>query len=411
MSIPVRQIDQYLWDKELIGSKMVFLAGPRQIGKTTYARSLLSGPEKGAYFNWDNPEVRREFAKDTFFFLQRYKGGKSYLVVFDEIHKRFRWKDILKGIYDSVDRSVRIFVTGSARLELFRKSGDSLVGRYSLFRMLPLSCAEITGRKISSQWPFCGSSGAMLLKKLDDSVVSPELSQAQDQLIRFGGFPEPFLKGSERFLNKWKMDYLSLLLTGDLTDLTNIKDVDRVERLVELLPERIASPLSLNSLAGDLQSNQHTVASHCMQLERLWLIFFVRPYSTQLKRTLTKEPKCYFVNWEFAKDDGKRFENFIAVHLFRLCAVANDFGIGDFRLWYVRNFDGGEIDFCVTRDKVPLVCVEAKLSDVDVSQSARTFAQRLKTPLVQVVRRPGIHKKIASDIVVVSAEKLLSVIP
>src|SRR5271157_3039882 len=155
MVLSNRQIDRYMWDKELIGSKMVFLAGPRQIGKTTYARSLIATPDKGAYFNWDNPDVRRDFSGDTFFFLKRYGGSGDYLVVFDEIHKRHRWKDILKGIYDSMDRSVRILVTGSARLDLFRKSGDSLVGRYSLFRMLPLSCAEVLGLKPSGAWPFC----------------------------------------------------------------------------------------------------------------------------------------------------------------------------------------------------------------------------------------------------------------
>src|SRR3990172_7205099 len=220
MKLQSRQIEQYLWDEEVTANKMIFLSGPRQIGKTTYVKSLLTPDNAGVYLNWDNPAVRRKYAQDPFFFMEGKKDSPSFLLVLDEIHKRPKWKDILKGIYDTVDSSCKIIVTGSARLELFRKSGDSLVGRYIHYHMLPISVSESMGIPISKLW-LCNAEDwknpwNSLINRLNSNMGYSGRISAFNHLFRFGGFPEPLVKGSDRFLNKWKRDYISLLLTEDL---------------------------------------------------------------------------------------------------------------------------------------------------------------------------------------------------
>ena len=411
MKIPARQIDQYLWDPELSARKMVFLSGPRQAGKTTYAKTLLS-KRPGVYLNWDNPAVRRAYTADPFFFLADRPGDADFLAVFDEVHKRPRWKDILKGIYDSVEPSVRILVTGSARLEWFRRSGDSLVGRYVHFHMMPLSIAEVQGTPLGDVWlgntadkraPFRTFERRLLDGKRGTRAI-------YDHLFVFGGFPEPFARGSERFLRTWRRDYLSLLLREDLRDLTNIRTVDTVETLAELLPERIGSPLSVNGLAGDLEVSFPTVKNHLMQLERLWLLFSLRPYSHRLNRTLKKERKTYFLNWIYAAGEARQFENLVATALLRATLIWTDLGLADAELWYVRGFDGGEIDFLITLDGKPALLVEAKLNNTEIDRRTRTLAGRVGVPLIQVVHRGGILRQ-EQEATLVSADRFLAVLP
>ncbi|MEK7474632.1 MAG: ATP-binding protein [Candidatus Coatesbacteria bacterium] len=413
MKIEGRQIDEYLWDEEIIGRKMVFLSGPRQVGKTTYARGLLARGRKGGYFSWDNPLVRRAYAADPFFFLKDRGSAPDYLAIFDEIHKRHRWKDILKGIYDSIDPSSRILVTGSARLEWFRKSGDSLVGRYAHFHMLPLSVTELAKAPFADAWLGRATDWkapwASLKKKLE--TAPPAGTRAiYDHLFTFGGFPEPASRASERFLRKWQSDYLSLLLTEDLRDATGIRAVDTVESLVALLPGRVGSPLSVSALSRDLETTHPSVRNYLLQLEKLWLTFSIRPWSRRLGRVLRKEKKAYFTHWPFAGEDQRVHENMLASILLRACLAWSDAGMGEAALWYVRTFEGREADFLVVLDGKPAVLVEAKWSETSVDTGLRNIAARIGIPLVQVVHTPGILR-VEDDIIVVSADRFLRALP
>ena len=415
MELEKRQIDQYIWDQEIVSNKMIFLSGPRQVGKTTYAKSLLQENQNGVYCNWDSPETRKKYTKDSYFFLENMKGGREFLTVFDEIHKRLKWKDILKGIFDTVDPKVRIFVTGSARMDLFRKSGDSLVGRYVQYRMFPASLSELLGNPIENLW-LCNkedwnSPWNSLLSRLENSFVDKSARNFYEDLFRFGGFPEPLTKGSERFLLKWKKDYLSLMLTEDLRELTNIKAIDTVERIVDLLPERVGSPLSIQSLARDVESSHPTVKNHLSQLERLWILFGLRPWAGKLNRTLKKEQKQYFTNWIYASKEATVFENLLATLLYRACSLWTEIAYGEAELYYIRNFDGREIDFLIVLNGKPILAVEAKMSKTEISKPARNFKERLGVPLIQVVNRPGIFRRNAPDEIVVSAERFLSLFP
>jgi len=413
MRIDERQVHGYIWDEEIIGRKMVFLSGPRQVGKTTYARSLLERERKGGYFNWDNPLVRKSYAADPFFFLKDRGSAREYLAVFDEIHKRTRWKDILKGIYDSVDPSCRILVTGSARLEWFRKSGDSLVGRYAHFHMLPLSVSELAKASVAESW-LCRATDwkspwNSLKKRLDGP--SPAGNRAiYEHLFMFGGFPEPVGRSSARFLRKWQSDYLSLLLREDMRDLTSIKALDVVENLVALLPARVGSPISVNALSRDLETTHPSVRNYLLQLEKLWLTFSLRPWSRRLGRVLRKEKKTYFTHWPFAGEEQRIFENMLATMLIRACLVWTDTGMGEAGLWYVRTFEGKEADFLISLDGKPAVLVEAKLSDASIGTGLRNLAGRLGVPLVQVVHTPGILR-MEERTAVVSADRFLRALP
>lgn len=413
--LKTRQIDSYLWEEELIARKMVFLSGPRQVGKTTYGRHLLADRWKGSYYNWDNPAVRSRYRADPLFFLKDLTRTSESLIVFDEIHKRPKWKDILKGIYDSVDHDrIRLLVTGSARLEWFRKSGDSLVGRYAHFHMLPVSVSELEGTPLGKAWLTEAKDWRRpwpaLVERLKEGPLSAQTTEAYERLYRFGGFPEPLLRGSERFARKWREDYLSLILREDLRDLSQIKATDTVEHLVSLLPARVGNPLSIQSLAEDLESTHPTVKGYLSQLERLWLLFSLKPWSRRLHRTLRKERKTYFLDWSVLTEESKQFENFIASSLVKACQVWTDLAHGRADLWYVRSFDKREIDFLITLDERPALLVEAKLAETAIEAPARRIAAQLQTPLVQLVQRPGVFKKEPSAIIL-SADRFLAALP
>ncbi len=412
MELTSRQIQSYIWDRELIGDKMVFLSGPRQVGKTTFAKSLLNAGTKGGYSNWDSPEIRKSYAKDTYFFLKDKKGGEPYLVIFDEIHKRSKWKDILKGIYDTVDSTCKILVTGSARLELFRKSGDSLVGRYTHFHMMPISLSELENFPIETLWLCSKEDWEKPWESFLHRIKSKKASgNPFDHLFKFGGLPEPLVKGSERFLLKWKREYLSLLLTEDMRELTNIKEIDTVEKIITLLPDRIGSPLSVASLSRDVESTYPTVKNHLLQLEKLWLLFSIRPWNKNMNRALKKEKKCYFTNWIYAGGEAQIFENMIASNLLRACTIWTDLAYGIAELWYVRSFDGKEVDFLITLNSKPALLVEAKLSKDVISKPSRNFRERFDVPLIQVLKKPSLFRMDSPHELVISAEHFLSVLP
>ena len=368
---------------------MILLAGPRQVGKTTIAQMALeSWPDKGVYLNWDIAGHRKRILSGEDLLADWRRPAKRPMIVFDELHKMRRFKSWLKGFYDEFSKETAVWVTGSGRLDLYQKGSDSLLGRYFLYRMHPFSLGELHG-----------------LKKEDDLLdpeqrwkifINGDLKGADiEPLLTFGGFPEPYLKQEKSFHSRWIRSRRELITHEDVRDLTRIEDVDRLEHLVRLLNPRVASPLSINSLREDLDVAFETVRGWLYTLERLYYIFAVAPYSHRLQRALKREKKYYYWDWSEVKDGSARLENFIMSHLLKTCHTWSDFGLGEFKLWYIRDREKREVDALITRDNQPWLMVEVKLNDLNVSKSLQRFAGLLNcNKIVQVVGSDNVYRQV-----------------
>ena len=373
---------------------MVLLSGPRQVGKTTMSLQILdrASPRDPVYLTWDRPEHRKVIRE-----LAWSRTGT--VAVLDEVHKYAGWKNLIKGFHDTEGQSQRLLVTGSAKLELFRKGGDSLVGRYHGHRLHPLSVGELAragsvpdGELLDDpvQWPTAADPPA-------DTLAS---------LLELGGFPEPLLEGSSRQARRWRLGRRDQVLRQDLRDLTMIREVTLVEQLVDLLAERVASPLSINSLREDLQVDHKTVTSWIDALERLQVVYRVRPFAGSLARTLRKESKVYFWDWSEVEPGGPRFENLVAGHLLKLCHWMQDVEGHRLELRYVRDREKHEVDFLLLRDGKPWLLVEAKSGAAPLERSLAYFQERLGVPFaIQVNGSGGAGKSI------VPAARFLGALP
>lgn len=321
--------------------KMVFVAGPRQVGKTTLAR-MLPGADRG-YLNWDVAEHRER--------ILRRELPSSRLWVFDEIHKYRNWRNYLKGVYDrhgAPPRGPRILVTGSARLEVYRFGGDSLQGRYHLLRLHPLSAAEL-------------------------DLKTP--GQLRD-LLTLGGFPEPYFGGSQVESRRWSRDHRTLLIRDEVASLERIQDLGTLELLMLRLPELVASPLSINAVREDLQISHKTAAAWLQVFERLYAIFRLPPFGAPAVRAVKKEQKHYHVDWSVVPAEAARFENLVACHLLKWVHHEQDTRGRDVELRYFRDTDGREVDFVIIDRQRPVLCVECKWADTPVDKSLRYFKVR-----------------------------------
>jgi predicted AAA+ superfamily ATPase len=347
-------MDRYLtpYIREDLDKKIILLTGPRQVGKTTLAGMLA---EQLDYFNYDHPGDRLSI-------MERSWDRSKELIVFDELHKLPHWKAWLKGIYDTEGIPPSIVVTGSAKLDTYRRVGDSLAGRFFAFRLHPIDLKE------------CAANGVV------------ELNQMFESLIMVGGFPEPFLNGTRRFYRRWQRSHLDIIIKQDLLDLENVQQINQIETLIELLRYRVGSPISYSSLARDLQCTDKTIKRWLQILENMYVIFRVEPHHRNIARALNKMGKYYFFDTgQVIGDKGARLENLVACSLLKEVHFQQDCLGGDVQLSYVRDKDGREIDFCIIEDGVPVLLIEVKWEGAAVSGHARTLASRFKeAQLVQV---------------------------
>lgn len=375
----------------------VLLSGPRQVGKTTMSRAWLAERPGGRYLNWDIPADRATLLDRTF-----PAPPRPSALVLDELHKYPRWKSWLKGLYDRRETRVPTIVTGSARLDVYQRGGDSLLGRAARVRLHPLSIGELTRRHGSPppppDWLAMGTTPA---------------PDAWEQLERRGGFPEPFLRDNTQQHRRWTNARRELLIREDLRDLTHIRQVALVEQLALMLPERVASPLSVNALREDLQVGHDTVSNWLEALERLYFAFRIGPWTRRVARALTKERKLYLWDWSQVADEGARFENMVASHLLKAVHTWTDQGHGDFDLLYVRDREKREVDFVVTESRRPVVLVEAKLSDTSPAEALPRFQSALGgIPAVQLVRTAGVDRRVPGlPLRVVTASPWLAALP
>lgn len=328
-----------------ISKKMVFLGGPRQVGKTTLSLNLFS---ESTYLNWDSAEDRERILK--------YNLPSEKTWVFDEIHKYKKWRNYLKGLYDK-NRRQQILVTGSARLDLYRFGGDSLQGRYHFLRLHPLTFDELNSKSFSDF----------------------------ETLFELGGFPEPFFSGSKIEATRWSREYRSRILRDDISSIETIKDLGSAELVLLRLPELVGSPLSINSISEDVQVSFKTIKRWLEIYERFYAIYRISPFGSPKIKAVKKEQKHYHYDWSLLKDPGSRFENMIANHLIKKIHFLEDTQGRDIELRYFKDVEQREIDFVVVEDKKPIVFIECKLNDTAVSSQFRYLKQKyIEVPSYQL---------------------------
>lgn len=336
-----------------LSKKMVFLAGPRQAGKTTLAKSIASEFSSHIYLTYDRLEDREIILKEAWL-------PSVELIILDEIHKMPQWKNYLKGIYDTKRDFQKILVTGSARLEIFTNVGDSLAGRFFLHRLMPLSPAEC------------------------EQVNVP---YSIDQFLERGGFPEPFLADDPIDANRWRNQYIDSLLRVDIFDFDHIKDIRAIRLVFELLRQRVGSPVSYQSIAEDVEISPHTVKKYIQILEALYIVFRVTPFSKNIARSLLKEPKIYFFDTGLVKGEtGARFENFVATCLLKHTFAKVDYEAKNYTLHYLQTKEGKEVDFALICEDQTELIIEAKLSDKELSPALQFFSEKYNFRACQVVK-------------------------
>lgn len=370
-----RYLTKYI--HEDLSTKIILLTGPRQTGKTTLSKMLKNDYD---YFNFDNLEDRLS--------LQEKSWDRSKdLVIFDELHKLKNWKSWLKGVYDTEGIPPSLLVTGSAKLDTYRKVGDSLAGRFFQFRMHPLDLKEIK------------------------TFLKPENIETElDKLLEIGGFPEPFLNGTTRFYNRWKKSHLDIILKQDLIDLENVQQIIQIETLIQLLKNRVGSPVSHSSLARDLQCSDKTVKRWLTILENMYVIFKVPPFHKNIARAIQKAPKFYFYDTgQVLGDPGIKLENTIACAIQKEIHFREDCFGDEKKLYYLKNKDGREIDFCTTANDKPSLMVEVKWKDGTLSPNFAIFKKFFpQIKMLQVTKELRKEKTFPNGVEIRNAHKWLS---
>lgn len=328
--------------KQDLQEKMVFIGGPRQVGKTTLAKQFINTSDQ--YLNWD-------LNSDKQLILKNEINLKLKLIVLDEIHKYARWRGLVKGFYDKYYPSLNFIVTGSARMDYFRKGGDSLVGRYHYLRLHPFTLSE-----------------------LNPNPNKKDL----ELLLKFGGFPEPFFKQDETHHSRWQMERVSRVVTQDLRDLETVKEISLLELLVQALGSKVGGALSIKSLQEDLSVSPNTVARWIEILERLYYCYRISPYGPPKIKAVKKTQKLYLWDWSEVEDSGARFENLVASHLLKFCHFQEDTkGIKTELRYFKDVVTEKEIDFIVLQKNKPVFAVECKSGERQLSKSLVQNSKRL----------------------------------
>lgn len=384
--------DRYLTENILedLTGKMVFIGGARQVGKTTLAKKIISKNfSYSGYYNWDYPPDRKKIMNFEF-------PGENGLLIFDEIHKYKKWKTTIKGLFDTHKEKYKILVTGSAHLNIFRRGGDSLQGRYHYYSLHPFSLAEMSNIK-NKFIPF---------EELP--IRSDNYPGELDALFHFGGFPEVLLKQSARALRRWHLEKLERLFREDIRDVENIRDIDNMKLLGDLLPSKVASPLSINSIREDLEVSHRAITKWLSVLEHFYYHYRIYPFHSSKVRSIKKEAKLYLIDWSEVENEGARFENLIGSSLLKFIEYIRESEGYNINLNYLRNVDKKEVDFFVSIDGKPWFAVEVKLSDTTPAKTLLYYKERLNIPFVYQVIKKSNMDIMKNSVRVISADKFLT---
>jgi uncharacterized protein len=404
----MKQEQRYLYEAltelALERGKMAFLSGPRQVGKTTMAQSYKRDYDQFIYKNWDEASVKKNWSRDPDLLITDFdlsKINQKKLLILDEIHKAKGWKSKLKGIYDTKKELFNILVTGSAKLNVYKKGSDSLLGRYLHFRLHPFSIREVHGLT-----PVLPDELEKIIFVDRPKDYSFDFEKIQ-HLYNFSGFPEPYLNSNKKIHILWKRGRKEKIMREDILDLSRIQEISKIEILCAILPEKIGTPLSVQSLREDLSVSHDTATRWLSYLKELYYFFDLSPYSKSISRSLKKEQKIYFYDWTECENDGEKFENFVASHLLKACHYWEDTGEGEFKLQYLRDKDKNEVDFLIVKNKKPWFTVECKLHQKSLDISHKKFQKQINCPHIQVVYDMETFQKIDSKTWIMGVDYLL----
>jgi uncharacterized protein len=396
-----------LWDMLSKYSQMIFISGPRQSGKTTFAKILGTGFTNYLYFNWDILDHKRKLIENPNFYEEMdLKDDSVPLLVLDELHKYADWKNTIKSIYDRDKERYKIIVSGSGRLDLYQKGGDSLAGRYFLLYLWPFTLAELC-RKNRQFNDFIANPAAI-------SRCPENAGTIWKRLTRFSGFPDPYINENEQYYKVWSNTYKKQLLREDIRNVSSFQKFDNVEILFSLLPSKIGSPLSMANLARDIHVSFDTVKKWIGLFENLFLIFRISPWHNKIPKAITKEKKLYLFDYAALDNIASKFENMVALELLRAVSNWRDSGYGEFTLHYVRNRAKQEVDFLIALKNQPLLLIETKLSDTSISKALLKFQNLLNVPAVQLVNKSGVLRFVSNGhqkILLISADHWLALLP
>lgn len=360
--------------------QMIFICGARQVGKTTLAKMLIEHERN--YLNWDNINHRAILMDNIYEYINdeilpnNLSGGRALLIL-DEVHKYLDWKNYIKGLYDQYKGRVIFIVTGSARLDIYHKGGDSLMGRYFLYHIYQLSIGELIGHNYqpeSQYWQPSWSDGQSV--ENIDAIVNIE--EAWGKLFNFGGYPEPYVKNDISFYNRWQSLRNKQLFTEEIRDYAHIYDVGQFELMGMLIVNQASSQLNYSAIAKKIQKPESTVRSWANILQNTYYFFTIPPWSNNISRSILKRPKLYLYDWSMVADYGSKVENFIALHLLKSISYWNNIGLGLFNLYYLRDKEQREVDFLIVKNNQPWIIIEVKAHDTKISNNLIYFQEQLQ---------------------------------
>ena len=355
--------------------KIVFLVGPRQAGKTWLAKDIAESYEHSQYLNYDRKEDRDIIREEAWL-------ETTDLLILDELHKMEGWKNYLKGIYDTKPTNLQILVTGSARLDISRYIGDSLLGRFYLHRLMPFSPQEFAeiGHKFSLS-----------------------------ELLERSGFPEPYLSEDERDVLRWRNNYIDGLIRFDVLVYENVQEIRNFRLILDMLRERVGSPISYNAIAEEIKKSPNTVKRYIQIMENLYIIFPITPFSKMISRSILKQPKIYFYDSGLVKGDmGKKFENLVAISLLKYMYQLIDQEGEEVKIHYMRTKEGKEVDFAFARNGQIERMIEVKYKDTHIDKNLIYFSEKYSIPATQIVMNLKRERKINDLIDLRSAKEYLS---
>ena len=397
-----------IWQELSREKNMIFLAGPRQVGKTTLSKIISRDFVNNLYFNWDIPQDKVRLVKNPIFFQELKRRDPSIpLIIFDEIHKYKDWKNYLKGVYDQFSESYQFLVSGSGRLDIYQKGGDSLAGRYFLFHLWPFTISELGGRNLFID-DFLDNPLQISMEK------SEMLKKKWVRLSKLSGFPEPYLANRTAIYRRWSNIYSQQLIREDIRDLTGIKSVGDMETLYFLLPFKVGSPLSVPSFVNDLKVSYNSIRGWLAVFERFFLTFSIPPWTARIARAIQKERKVYLWDAPRIEDPSAQFENMVAMELWRAVTNWNDLGYGQFSLHFIKNKEKQEVDFLIANRNKPVVMIEAKISETQPSLPLKKFQKTLNIPAVQLTDEDKGYRMVSNNdqsILVAPAYQWLSQLP